>query len=291
MWNQLSSFIGSLDIFNVALLRGIIRGVIVFVSGIIAVRVVVFIVNGLVRKKVSKQSAMILQKGVFYTGILVTGMVSLQQMGIKPSALLGAAGVIGIALGFASQTSVSNIISGLFLIGEKPFQVGDIIVIGERRGVVQSIDLLSIKLRTFDNQFIRIPNENLLKSDVVNITRYPIRRMDLKLGVAYKENIRKVLTLLKEIAENNPYILDEPEPFIMFDGFGSSALEITFGLWFVRDDWKKAKTEIMIDIKERFDREGVEIPFPHVTLYSGSATAPIPVRMVSGGDDERVSPV
>lgn len=276
-----TGFMQSLDILNYTPLRGILRGILVFVFGYLLLRLLSAIAARIVKKNLSQQSTMLVQKGIFYTGLLLVGMVTLQQFGIRPSALLGAAGIIGIALGFASQTSVSNIISGLFLIGEKPFEVGDIISVGERKGVVLSIDLLSIKLRTFDNQFIRIPNENLIKTDVVNITRFPIRRMDLKLGVAYKEDIRKVLAILKDIAEKNPYILDEPEAFIMFDGFGNSALEITYGVWFVRDDWKKAKTEIMLDIKERFDAEGIEIPFPHVTLYAGSVSQPHPVQMVA----------
>ena len=283
--NGIGDFIQSLDLFNYSLLRGIFRGALVFLAGYLFLRILSVIITGLFRKSISKQSAMLIRKGIIYTGMLFVGMVALQQLGIKPSALLGAAGIIGIALGFASQTSVSNIISGLFLIGEKPFEVGDIIVVGEKRGTVLSIDLLSIKLRTFDNQFIRIPNENLIKTDVVNITRFPIRRMDIKLGVAYRENIRRVLEILKDIAEKNHFILDEPEPFIMFDGFGNSALEITFGVWFVRDDWAKAKTQIMIDIKERFDKEGVEIPFPHITLYSGSKTGPMPVRLIEEKDE------
>ena len=115
---------------------------------------------------------------------------------------------------------------------------------------------------------------------MTNITKFPIRRMDLKLGVAYKEDIRKVLGVLKDIAAKNPYVLDEPEPLIMFNSFGDSALEITYGIWFVREDWRKAKTEIMLDIKERFDREEIEIPFPHRTLYVGSATSPFPFQII-----------
>lgn len=275
-----TDFVRNLDIFNYAFMRGVFRGVLIFFTGYLFLRIISFVTAGIVKKKISKQSVMIVQKGILYIGMLFISIIALQQFGVKPTALLGAAGIIGIALGFASQTSVSNIISGLFLIGEKPFEVGDIIQVGERRGTVLSIDLLSIKLRTFDNQFIRIPNENLIKTDVVNITRFPIRRMDINIGVAYKENIRKVLDILKDIAEKNRYILDEPEPFIMFDGFGSSALEITYGVWFVREEWAKAKTGIMIDIKERFDKEGIEIPFPHVTLYSGSKTGPMPVQLM-----------
>lgn len=257
-----------------------IKGALLFIVGYLILWVISFIIGKVAQKKLSKQSSMIVEKGVKYTGIFILLILVLNLFGVKLSALLGAAGIVGIALGFASQTSVSNIISGLFLIGEKPFEVGDIISIGETKGVILSIDLLSIKIRTLDNKFIRIPNENIIKTEVTNITRFPIRRMDIQLGVAYKEDIRKVLEVLRDIAEKSPLVLDEPEPFIMFKGFGDSSLDIQYGVWFVKDDWRKAKTELMLAIKERFDQEGIEIPFPHRTLHIGSVTEPIPIRMV-----------
>jgi len=268
----------SLNFINPELMGSIFRGSILLIIGYIILHVISFLVGKFSKKNLSKQSAMIIQKGFHYTGMFLLLILVLQQFGVKLSALLGAAGIVGIALGFASQTSVSNIISGIFLIGEKPFEVGDLIMVGDKKGVVLSIDLPSIKIRTFDNLFIRIPNENLIKAEVTNITKFPIRRMDIKLGVAYKEDIRRVLEILKDIADKNPHVLNEPEPFIMFDGFGDSALEITYGIWFVREDWIKTKKEIMFDIKERFDAENIEIPFPHRTIYAGSATGPFPVK-------------
>ena len=114
---------------------------------------------------------------------------ALRELGFKLSVLLGAAGVLTVAVGFASQTSASNIISGLFLLGERPFSVGDVIRVGSTTGEVLSIDLLSAKLRTFENLFVRIPNETLIKSEVTNLSRLPVRRLDLKIGIAYKEEV------------------------------------------------------------------------------------------------------
>ena len=201
-------------------------------------------------------------------------------MGFKLTALLGAAGIAGIAIGFASQTSVSNIISGLFLISEKPFEVGDLIKVDDTKGNVLSIDLLSVKLRTLDNQLVRIPNESLIKNQVTNITRFPIRRFDINVGVAYKEDVSRVREVLLDIAKNNPYCLDEPEPLVLFLNFGDSALEFLFAVWFVKTDFFKLRNSVMQDIKERFDAEGIEIPFPHRTLYTGSVTEPFPVYVV-----------
>jgi small-conductance mechanosensitive channel len=223
---------------------------------------------------------MLLSKSVVYLGSLVIVLMVLQYAGFKLGTLLGAAGIAGVAIGFAAQTSLSNLISGLFLVWERPFQVGDVLEAGSDKGVVHSIDLLSIQLRTYANKLIRIPNESLIKNSFTNITRFPIRRMDIKIGVAYKENIEKVMRVLREVADQNRYCLDEPEPVIIFEGFGDSALEFLFAPWFAKQDYIAMRNSLMIEVKRRFDEEGIEIPFPHRTLYTGSVTEPFPIRLV-----------
>ena len=274
-------------IFSSVIVRKAIFGILTIIIGYIFIRLIALFVGRVTKKRFSPQSSMITQKVVIYGGTFFLFVITLQQFGLKMSALLGAAGIIGIALGFASQTSVSNVISGLFLIGEKPFAVGDLVKIGDKQGIILSIDLLSIKLRTFDNQFIRIPNENLIKTDVINITRFPIRRLDLMVGVAYKEDIKNVIAVLKDIADKNPLVLDEPEPFIMFQEFGDSSLNIKFGVWVTKEQYWELKKKILAEIKERFDSEGIEIPFPHRTLYTGSVTDPLPIRLVG---DKKTKP-
>ena len=237
------------------------------------------------KKQLSAQAAMLLRKGIFYVGSMVIVLTILHQLELKMGALLGAAGIVGIAIGFASQTSVSNIISGLFLISERPFEVGDLIRVGDTTGTVMSVDLMSVKLKTFDNQFVRLPNETLIKAQVNNLTHFPIRRLDIHLGVAYKEDVAHVKKVLAEIGSQNPFCLDEPEPLILLQNFGDSALEFLFAIWSTKEDYLQLKKTVRQEIKERFDAEGIEIPFPHRTLYTGSATAPFPIRIVSGETD------
>jgi small-conductance mechanosensitive channel len=98
--------------------------------------------------------------------------------------------------------------------------------------------------------------------------------------VAYHTDIEHLKRVLREIAAANPFCLDEPEPLIVFSNFGDSALEFLFGLWFYKTDYLNLKNSVMQEIKERFDREGIEIPFPHLSLYSGSVTDPMPIRVV-----------
>ena len=271
------------DVFDKATLAPAIRIIALIVLGFPLVFSLAALAGGAARKRFTPQANMLVRKGIVYFGSIAILVGVLKQSGFELTALLGAAGIAGIAIGFASQTSVSNIISGLFLISEKPFEVGDVIQVGSTKGVILSIDLLSVKLRTFDNHLIRIPNETLIKNEVRNITRFPIRRLDIQINVAYKEDIDKVRTVLIGIAERNPFCLDEPEPDVRFDKFGDSALEFLFAVWCVREDYLKLKNRIMQEIKEQFDAEGIEIPFPHRTLYAGSVTGPLPIHVVDQG--------
>lgn len=147
-------------------------------------------------------------------------------------------------------------------------------------GVVLSIDVLSVKLRTFDNKYVRIPNETIIKNDVTNVTHFPIRRVDIKVGVAYKEDIPRVREVLLDVAKKKPVCLDDPEPMVIFSGFGDSSQEMMFLVWTQKSDWLKLKNSIAEEVKTRFDEEGIEIPFPHLSLYAGSSSEPIPINIV-----------
>ena len=148
---------------------------------------------------------------------------------------------------------------------------------GNTTGEVLSIDLLSVKLRTFDNLFVRIPNESLIKSEVTNLTRFPIRRFDLLLGVAYKEKISLVRDVLMAVADKNPLCLDEPAPIFVFVGFGDSALNIQFSVWGKRENFRDLRNSLQEEIKQAFDSAGIEIPFPQRTVHLQSAAGQVSV--------------
>ncbi|MBM4042587.1 MAG: mechanosensitive ion channel family protein [Planctomycetes bacterium] len=268
------------DVFKGATVRTVIVAIAIAVVGYVLLRSLSALVGQLARRRLTPQATMLIRKLIFYVGAVILLIVVLQQLGVDLGALLGAAGIAGIAIGFASQTSLSNIISGLFLISEKPFAVGDWIRVGHYDGYVLSIDLLSVKIRTHGNQFIRIPNETLVKTEVVNISRFPIRRTDIMVGVAYKENAARVLDVLFDAAHKSPFVLEEPKPEIYMKSFGESAMEFFVGVWHTREDWREVRNTFPQDIKERFDAEGIEIPFPHRSLYAGATTPPFPIRIV-----------
>jgi small-conductance mechanosensitive channel len=259
-----------------------IRALVILIVASPLIRISANILRRTLKKRYSAQAAMVGFHLVNYGGGTILLLTVMAELGFKISTLLGAAGVLGVAIGFASQTSLSNLISGIFLIWERPFEIGDVINIGDVTGIVEEIDLLSAKIRKFDNTLVRIPNEDMIKTRLTNITRYPIRRFDINIGVAYREDVGKVMQVLRDIADKHPLCLDEPEPLILFLGFGESSLNFLFGVWFSKTDFLPLRNSIQQDIHERFKEEGIEIPFPHLTVYTGSETQPFPVKMTEG---------
>lgn len=255
-----------------------IRIILMLVIGIPLVKFIKRMTGKVIQDKLSAQSEMLIKRTVSYLGWLILIVMILNEFGFKLSALLGAAGVLGVAIGFASQTSVSNIISGIFLISEKPFAVGDIVQIGDTVGVVLSIDLLSIKVRTFDYRYVRVPNENMIKNEIINLTRFDSRRVNLMLSVAYKDDLNKVIEILKDVAANELLAQKEPEPVVQISEFADSGINILFGVWALNENFVALKNALLIKIKQRFEEEDVEIPFPHVKLANDEYN-PLPLAV------------
>ncbi len=278
-----------LSSFQYETLMAMFRAGILVILGLFLASLTSRLTRRLLQQRVSIQMQQLLRRIVFY-GLLALFIASaMRELGFSLAVIMGAAGVLTVALGFASQTTASNLISGLFLIGERSFEIGDIIRVGDTTGEVLSIDALSVKLRTFDNLFVRIPNETLIKSEVTTLTRFPIRRLDLHLGVAYKEDINQVREVLMAVADANTLCLDEPVPLFIFTGFGDSALEIQFSVWAKRENFLALRNGITSEIKDAFDQAGIEIPFPHRSLYAGEATKPFPIRIVDHAPPEQDS--
>jgi small-conductance mechanosensitive channel len=256
------------------------QALLIFSVGFIVARLASKGVARLLKDQLSVHSSVLVRRAIYYFIIVLFLMSALRELGFDLSVVLGAAGILTVAIGFASQTSVSNLISGLFLMIERPFSIKDVVRVGSTTGEVISIDLLSVKLRTFDNLFVRIPNETMIKSEITTLTKYPIRRLDLQLGIAYKEDVNRVKELLLEIANDNLLCLEEPAPLIIFQGFGNSSIDLQFSVWALRENFLAVKNEMYEQIKLKFDEQDIEIPFPHVSLYAGSASSPIRVQNV-----------
>lgn len=280
--------------FSPARLLSMGAAVLVLIVGVAFARLIAGGLGRTARARVGAQNGLIVQRITFYVLLGLVVMLTLSQLGIDPSVLLGAAGILTVAIGFASQTSASNLISGLFLLGERPFVIGDFIRVGATldspAGEVVSIDLLSVKIRTYDNLLLRIPNETLLKATLTTLTHYPLRRIDTFVGVAYKEDVGRVREILERTADQNPLVLDEPQPLFIFKGFGDSSQDIQWSVWTTQANYHETRNTVRLEIKRALDEAGVEIPFPHRTLYAGSVTDAFPVRAVDASANEEPGP-
>lgn len=277
-WNDAVNYLTSAQAWNVA------RAMFLLLVGVLLAKFTSTAAKKLLGRKADTHRKMIVERGIYYIIVILFAVSAMRELGFNLSVLLGAAGILTVAIGFASQTSASNLISGLFLVFERPFSVGDTIRVGETTGEVLSVDPLSVKLRTPDNLFVRIPNESLIKSEVVTLTRFPIRRIDIMVGVAYKEDLSRVREVLEAVAAKNPLCLEEPKPLYIFQGFGESSLDIQFSVWAKRENFLELKNKIHEEIKKAFDAKGIEIPFPHRTIYAGGLSDPFPVRLENEGN-------
>ena len=237
------------------------------------------------RYRLTAHQLLVWRRAIFYFLLLLFVISALHEAGFKLSVLLGAAGVFTVAIGFASQTSASNLISGLFLIGEGSIAVGDIILVDKTQGEVLSIDLLSVKLRTIDNVFVRIPNEQLIKSEVRNLSRFAIRRIPIEVGVAYGEDVGKVRKVLMDLADRHPLVLDEPSPQVIVQAFGPSSIDLLFAVWTRREVFADVKDALQESLKRSFDEHGISIPFPQISINSGDLQAlPVVIRHEGNGN-------
>lgn len=262
---------------------GWLAGIALFAAGFVLATLASRSVARFMLERSSRHHAAIVRRLVYYVILVLFTIAGLREAGFAPDVILGAAGILTVAIGFASQTSASNMISGIFLMVEKPFEIGNLIDVDGTMGEVVAIDMLSVKLRTPDNLYVRIPNETLIKTKVVNRSRFAIRRLDIKVGIAYAEDIDRARSLLLGVAGQSPLCLQEPKPFLLVLDFGASSIDLQLSCWIQSIDTLTARSELMIGIKQALDREGIEIPFPHTSVYAGAHSEPFRIELTGGG--------
>ena len=237
----------------------VVQSVITVLIGLILIRSSRAAITRFGKGRVSSAHTLLARRFVT-TGLLALTLAAvLEQNGLKMSVLFGAAGIFSLALGFASQTSASNLIAGIFLIGDNTFTLGDVITVGGVTGEVIAIDLLSVKLRKFDNVLVRIPNETLIKTQVETLTRYPIRRIELKLRLPYDESVEKLTEALFAAADRDPYLLQEPRPTVSYSGFVDSGLELTVLVWTARENFLSVKNNLQANILDEIGKRGIRL--------------------------------
>ncbi|KQZ19194.1 mechanosensitive ion channel protein [Mesorhizobium sp. Root552] len=265
---------------------GILSGLVVFAIGYFLTRWFQGWLDGSVmaRGKVDAGVRNSIRLAVGYAGVAVAALVGISAAGIDLSNLALVAGALSLGIGFGLQNVVSNFVSGLILLAERPFKVGDWIVAGDVSGTVRKISVRATEIETFQRQSVILPNSNLINGAVGNWThRNKLGRVEIKVGVAYGSDVKRVHELLLEIARSHPMVLKNPEPFVQFTNFGTAALEFEVRIYLADIlNGGGVQNDIRFAILDAFNREGIEIPSTPRAVVEMPKLEPWP------GDDDKM---
>ena len=268
---------------------------------LIGVVIIIFIIfflyrllkNGIKKipeKKLPASKSQVILKFLKYFLYVCLTLFILSIFGINLKGIWGAAGIAGIAIGFAAQTTVSNLISGLFVATEGSIHLGDTIIVDGVTGVVDEINLLSVRLHTYDNQIVRIPNSSIINSTFINNSINKQRRITVTLDVTYDSDLNLALEVYKKAAASCPTVLKEPAPNAWVENFNDTGVDITVAAWFNNEDFLQTKSDLHIAILREMEAAGLDTPYPHMDI-SISKEDDIAIKNKVQKKDERVKNV
>jgi small conductance mechanosensitive channel len=224
-----------------------------------------------------------LLRNVISVVIVVVGAVTvLSQFGVDIFALVAGLGIVGLAVGFAAQSTLANFIAGITLLLERPFQIGDWVRINDQEGKVMRIALRTTWLRTRDNIFTMIPNDNVSSAEIINFSTEGPVRVRIPVGIAYKESIKAARAAIMPVLEAHELVLKVPgmQPRVAATALGDSSVNLTVLYWLSPETFDiqpRVSAELLESIKEALDGAGIEIPFPHLQLFIDDAKGLKPV--------------
>lgn len=199
--------------------------------------------------------------------LIVVVLAALNQLGVQTTSFIAIIGAAGLAVGFALQGSLSNFAAGVMLIIFRPFKVGDFIQAAGEAGIVEEISIFTTQMRTGDNKTIIIPNAGITGGNITNFSTKETRRIDLTIGVSYGDDLKKVKAVLEDILSKEDRILRDPAWTIGVTALGESSVDFAVRPWVNAADYWGVYFHLLQTIKERFDEEGISIPFPQRDIH------------------------
>lgn len=226
------------------------------------------------------------------TIIYVIGIIAAcSQLKIDLSGLLVAGGVVGVAIGFASQNTLSNLVAGILLIFERPISVGNSIIVNNTEGVVEEIGLLSTKIKTYSGLYVRVPNDKLFTSEITNLDANVARRFEYDVSIRYSDDAKKAIAATKRVIEQHPYALKNPAPSIYVDELGAHGIELKVKIWSPSGFWWDARTELLWTIFKALRKEDIDVPFDQLTVWFGEEDAAKLQQNLESGSDLTVEEI
>ena len=240
----------------------------------------IWIVGGFVIKNIRRLIKRVMEKREFEPTLsnfvsdlinwllrLVLFVTVIAQLGVPTTSFVAILGAAGLAIGLSLQGSLSNFAGGIIIVLFKPFRVGDFIQAQGEMGTVQQIQIFVTKIATPNNQILYIPNGSLSNSNIVNFSQQDKRRADLTIGISYGSDIKKAREIAFEVMKNHPLVLEEPAPAVWISELADSSINLAVRPWALNGDFWQMRSEMLTQIKEAFDRDGIEIPFPQRDIH------------------------
>ncbi|UCH46620.1 MAG: mechanosensitive ion channel [Betaproteobacteria bacterium] len=199
--------------------------------------------------------------------LAVTLIAVLSQFGVQTASLIALLGAASLAIGLALQGTLSNVSAGIMLLVLRPIRVGDVVEVGGMLGKVEEIGLFVTSMNTPDNIAMVIPNSQIWGSSIKNFTQNDTRRVDMVFGISYSDDMERAVTIVNSLIASDERFLKEPEPLVAIAELADSSVNIYARPWVNRADFFAAKLDLTRKVKERFDAEGISIPFPQQEVH------------------------
>ncbi|MEO0817123.1 MAG: mechanosensitive ion channel domain-containing protein [Pseudomonadota bacterium] len=232
---------------------------------------------GMVRKQALKYETIDDTLGNFFASLVrwaITAAVfiaALQVFGVQATSFVAILGALTLAIGLSLQGALGNIAAGVMIIMFRPYKLGDYIEAAGVAGSVKDINLFRTVLATVDNVQILIPNSQTIDGIIKNYSGYARRRVDIDFGIDYGDNMDKAISIIEAILNADPRIEKTPEPFVRVTNLGASSVDITTRSWVQAADYWDVKFDVLKQVKEQFDAQGISIPYPHTTMVQKAA--------------------
>ena len=272
-----------------------VGNIILFILFIVITFILARVISGLIRRTLAgKTEAKTIDLTVksIRTIIYAVGIiVACTQLKIDLSGLLVAGGVVGVAVGFASQNTLSNLVAGILLMFERPIGVGDSIVVNGTEGYVEGIGLLSTRVRTYSGLYVRIPNDSLFTSEITNLVSNVARRFDYNISIRYSDDAKKAIKAAKRVIDQHPYALKNPAPSVYVDELGAHGIELKVRIWSPSGFWWDARTELLWSIFKALRQEDIDVPFDQLTVWFGEEDAAKLQSSLAEGTDMTVEEI
>lgn len=271
-WNIASSFQKIIEDAIVGI-PNLIAALVIFVISLYAAALIRRVIQKALQEKNSNPQAVLLVSSLSYWTVLLLGLiVALEQVGFNLTAFLAGLGIAGFTIGFALQDVSKNFVSGILMLIQQPFSIGDAVEIGGISGIVLKVDLRSTEIRAFDGRLILIPNADVYTKPITNYSRTDWRRVEIKIGVAYNTDMEHARRVALDAIQNIDGLIVDRTPIIYFQEYGASTMNLAM-YYYVntnQTDQFVAKDTGLLAIMDAFNREGIEMPYPTQVVYTHS---------------------